>query len=229
MRKMWFFLKPIVYSYTFEYLFIIVGGLLFSFISGNKLIFNSEENIYKFIIIGSVIVTIPIVIYLYYKNKVVESKIKWNRLLLMGLLGLSFSLFYNMITIKFQTNDVIEINFVLLFLYLVIFAPLFEEFVFRYVALRKARENYSEKKAIVLVSLIFALMHSGLINMVYAFLIGVLLSYVYIKYKNIVYPIVFHIFANLMSVCISGFNIMALIISLIVLVVSFSFLKLSKE
>jgi len=225
MKKIWYFLKPIVYSYTVQYLFIIIGISIFSFVSNNVNIFNSEDYIYKYTVIGMVISTIPIVIYLYNKYKIKESKIKLNKLLLMVPLGLSISLFYNMLTIKFQMSATIDLNIILLVLYLVIFAPLFEEFVFRYIALRKARENFSDKKAIILVSIVFALMHSGILNIIYAFLIGVVLSYVYIKYKNIVYPLVLHISANLMSVCITDFNLIALVASLLVLVIMTIYLK----
>lgn len=225
MKKFWYSIKPVVYGYTVQYLLIIVGLIIYSFISGDTSILKNEENIYKYIIIGIIITTIPISIYLFKKYRVKEDKINFGKLLLMVPLGLSISLFYNMLTIKFQTGEVIDLNKVLLFLYLVIMAPLFEELLFRYVSLRIAKENYSEKGAVILTSLAFAFMHSGMINMIYAFIIGIVLCYAYIKNKNIMYPLVLHVSANLMSVLITEFSLIALIISFIILVILLIYLK----
>lgn len=225
MKKIWSFIKPIVYSYTLQYLFIFIGLLIYVFIKRDMNIFSSWDVMYKYIVIGIVITSIPICIYIFKRYKIKESKIHLSKMLLMIPLGLSMSLFYNMLTINFQVNVSTELNIYLLILYLVIVAPIFEEFVFRYLSLRMACDAYSKTKAIIYVSLAFALMHSGLINMIYAFLIGVLLSYVYLKYKNILYPIILHIAANLMSVCINKFNMVYLLISFIVLLLIIIYLR----
>lgn len=97
--------------------------------------------------------------------------------------------------------------------------PIFEEILFRYTALNKARERYTLWQSIIMISLVFALLHSGLINMIYAFILGLLVSYVYVNNGNILYPMVMHIAANGTSLFINNFNIYLLIISLIVIII----------
>lgn len=225
MKKLWYSLKTFVYSYTVQYIFLVVGLIIFFMISGRNMMLINDEDIYKYTVIGSGIAMIPISIYLYKKYKIKESKIKVNKLLLMIPLGLSISLFYNMLTLKLQTNQVLDLNFYLVFIYVVILAPIFEELVFRYITLRKAKEMYSEKRAVILVSLVFALMHDGIISIIYAFLIGLVFCYVYKKYKNILYPMVLHISANMMSMFITEFNLIALIVSFISLIIIVFYLK----
>jgi len=145
-------------------------------------------------------------------------------------LGIGTSLFYNMLTINFQPEQtLINLNIVILILYTVILGPIFEELVFRYVSLRKAKEVYKEKTAIIIISLIFALLHTGLINIIYAFIIGLLLSLIYKKYQNIIYPIIIHISANLTSIFIKDFNLILLIISIVLLLITYITLKKQKH
>ena len=227
MKKLWNSLKLIVYSYMAQYILIVFSLVLFAVISGNNEMFSDYDSIYEIAILGTVITSVLISIYLYRKYKTKGNRLRVSKLLLMIPLGMGISLFYNMLTINWLNNEVMEINKILLYSYIVIVGPVFEEIVFRYVGLKFAKKEYSEKKAIIIVSILFALLHSGIFNIIYAFLIGVILSYIYIKYKNIMYPILLHISANLMSLLITGFNAYALIISAIVLV--FMYIYLRKE
>ena len=174
---------------------------------------------------GIVFTSLPISYYLYKKYYVRENKISVKRIIIMVFLGLSVSLFYNMLTYNFQMNTNIEINKILLFLYIGIVGPIFEEFVFRYVSLKIALKNFSVIKSVLYISLVFSLLHSGLISMLYAFLISILLSYVYIKYNNIKYPIIIHISANIMSLCITSFNIFYLFISSLILIILLIYIR----
>ena len=226
MKKLWYSIKPIVYTYTIQYIGILISLIIYVMINNNKDILNNIDTIYKYAIIGVTLTIIPISIYLYQKYKIKEPQIELKKILPMIPLGLSISLFYNMLTINLQPDKlIIDINIIILILYMVILGPVFEELIFRYVALRKAKEQYSEKKAIIIISLVFALMHSGIINIIYAFLIGIILSIIYAKYKNILYPIVIHISANLMSIFITKFNLLALILSTICLTLTCIYLK----
>ena len=225
MKKLWNSIKMIVYSYTVKYIMVIVGISLYTTIIDNKHILSDADDMYGLSIVGMIITSIIIVIYLYKKYNKKEDKIKVNKILLMIPLGMFISLFYNMITISFMEVVVVDMNKIILYSYLIIVGPIFEEMVFRYIGLRNAKEEYSLKKAIIITSILFALLHSGLLNMIYAFLIGIVLSYVYVRYKNIMYPIVLHISANLMSVCITDFSLIALIISAIGLIILFLYFR----
>lgn len=226
MKKLWYSIKTIVYSYSIQYIAIFLAIIIYILLNGDKTILANIDAIYKFTIIGITITIIPLSIYLYKKYKIKEPKIELKKIIPMIPLGLSISLFYNMLTINLQPEKtLINLNLIVIILYTVIIGPIFEELVFRYIALRKAQEKYSIKNAIFIISITFALMHSGLINIIYAFIIGLILSYIYIKYKNIIYPIIVHISANLMSIFITEFNIIALIISSIFLVLTLIYIK----
>lgn len=225
MKKLWNSIKMIVYSYTIQYILIIVGIILFSIISGNSMILNDMDDMYELSVLGIIITSIPISIYLYKKYKNKDTKIKVSKLLLMIPLGMAISLFYNMLIINFMNEEIMDINKVLLYSYVVVIGPIFEEIVFRYIGINFAKKEYSLKKSIIIVSILFALLHSGIFNIIYAFLIGIVLSYIYVKYKNIMYPILLHISANLMSVCITEFNVNSLIISAIALVLIYLHLR----
>ena len=52
-------------------------------------------------------------------------------------------------------------------------------------------------------SAIFGIIHGNLVQFIYAFLIGMILSFVYEKFKNIWAPIILHAGANLLSVLLT--------------------------
>lgn len=81
-------------------------------------------------------------------------------------------------------------------LIIAIIAPIIEEIVFRKLLVDRLRP-YGEKLAIFFPALIFALAHGNLYQLFYAFLIGVVLSYIYAKTGKITYPIFIHMFVNL--------------------------------
>ena len=54
--------------------------------------------------------------------------------------------------------------------------------------------------AIVVSALFFGLFHLNVVQGLYAFIIGLLLAYVYEKYKSIWAPILFHVAANSVSI-----------------------------
>lgn len=77
-----------------------------------------------------------------------------------------------------------------------IIGPIFEELMFRKLFIDRLT-SYGEITAILFPSLIFALIHGNLYQFFYAFLLGVIFSYVYIKTGNILYSTGLHIFANM--------------------------------
>lgn len=61
------------------------------------------------------------------------------------------------------------------------------------------------KAAVIVSALFFGAFHGNLVQFVYAFIIGLMLAYVYEKFKTIWAPVIFHIGANLISVLITEF------------------------
>ena len=80
-----------------------------------------------------------------------------------------------------------------------ILAPIVEEFVFRYAII----EIYSNKKretAILISALMFGIAHFNLIQSTYAFVLGLVLGYLYYQEKNLLKPIIVHLIINSSSV-----------------------------
>jgi len=90
-----------------------------------------------------------------------------------------------------------------------------EEMFFRGVILNGFTENYSNKKSILINSLLFGIIHLNPWQFVTAFIIGLILAWVYINTKSIILCIYMHFFNNMMSLIalkykdvfpIKGFN-----------------------
>ena len=77
-----------------------------------------------------------------------------------------------------------------------IIGPIFEELMFRKLVIDRLTP-YGELTAILFPSLIFALFHSNLYQFFYAFFIGAIFSYIYLRTGKIIYTIALHIFVNL--------------------------------
>lgn len=87
----------------------------------------------------------------------------------------------------------------------VISAPILEELFFRGMIYKRLRDMINVKAAVVISALFFGAFHGNLVQFVYAFIIGLMLAYVYEKFKTIWAPVIFHIGANLISVLITEF------------------------
>lgn len=85
--------------------------------------------------------------------------------------------------------------FVLLLLGTGILVPIMEEITFRY-GIHRNIAKHSVVWAYIISALIFGLVHGNPIQMMYAAVIGILLSFVYQKTNNLWYPIIIHIAIN---------------------------------
>lgn len=81
-----------------------------------------------------------------------------------------------------------------------IIVPILEELLFRGIVYKRLRGYMKTEIAIVVSALFFGLFHLNVVQGLYAFIIGLLLAYVYEKYKSIWAPILFHIAANSVSI-----------------------------
>lgn len=80
-----------------------------------------------------------------------------------------------------------------------IIVPISEELLFRGVIFKRLREVVDFKKAMLLSAIIFGLIHSSFIQMIYAFVLALFLAYVYEKYGSFKAPVLLHISVNLIS------------------------------
>lgn len=82
-----------------------------------------------------------------------------------------------------------------MFLYAAVGAPIMEEIIFRGVVLRHL-EPYGKGFAIVMSAFAFGIFHGNLVQIPYAFLVGLVLGYVTVEY-NILWAMVLHMINNL--------------------------------
>ena len=80
-------------------------------------------------------------------------------------------------------------------LFLVVLAPLFEELVFRKYLIDRTR-IHGEKMAVFLSALTFGLFHMNLYQFFYAFMLGWLFAYIYIRTGKLRYPVIMHGIVN---------------------------------
>lgn len=78
-----------------------------------------------------------------------------------------------------------------------IIGPIYEELIFRKIILMRFRQ-YGDMVSIIVSSLFFSLFHCNISQFLFAFMIGLMLGYICIKYNRIVYSIIIHSFINIL-------------------------------
>lgn len=86
----------------------------------------------------------------------------------------------------------------LIFIGIVIIAPIFEELIFRKLMIDRL-SVYGDKMAIIFSSVAFGLMHGNLYQFFYAALLGALFGYVYTRTGNIKYTMIMHMIVNFLG------------------------------
>lgn len=118
--------------------------------------------------------------------------------------------------------------------YICILGPIFEELMFRGVILRTLA-RYNRTFAIIASSIVFGLMHLYLQQGTHAFIIGMVLAYISLKYESLSLTIILHIIHNTLTTIMPFFQlglsidfifrVLYLIIMLVWLVKNFKQLK----
>ncbi|MBO5212934.1 MAG: CPBP family intramembrane metalloprotease [Clostridia bacterium] len=80
-----------------------------------------------------------------------------------------------------------------------IIGPIAEELLFRGSVQRTLNTAFPKWVGIILSALIFALLHSSEIQIIYALLLGVLIGWIYARFQSIFPTIIFHILYNISS------------------------------
>lgn len=169
----------------------------------------------KSIILGTIILSLFEIIYIFIKLKSIKLSFKHNHFPYI-LLGISISIIYNMIIFKLGIKfDITSIPIIIDIIASGIIGPIFEEILFRYSLINKLSKFNNNTLCIILSSFIFAICHNNLITIIYAFIIGLFNSYYYIKKKDILVPIIIHISANVVSSFLFDFNSYILILGII--------------
>lgn len=80
----------------------------------------------------------------------------------------------------------------------VILAPIFEELLFRKAVIDRTAK-YGDGISMVFSGLLFGLFHGNFAQFAYSFFLGMFFGFIYLKTKNIMYPIILHILTNFMG------------------------------
>lgn len=81
--------------------------------------------------------------------------------------------------------------------------PVVEEIMFRGLIYNRMRNYAGAVPAILVSALYFAIYHMNVPQGIYAFMLGVLMAWVYYRFKTILAPILFHVSANAVSVVLT--------------------------
>ena len=145
-------------------------------------------------------------------------KIKPKKIIPIILLGISLCIFisYSFSFIPFpeswtssyaeNVGVLSEGNFVVSLIATIILAPIAEEIVFRGLIYRNLKKGMPILVAGFISSLIFGISHTGIIWMIYAFLIGIFFVWIYEKFNSILGSIIVHMVFNLLGTFIDEFN-----------------------
>ena len=205
-------LKEIVVVYILQYIVILGSSYIYLSIDpkGDVTGFLTTMG-YILLILFDIIVAI----YLYLRNKRKEKKVKVTDYFPVVYLGIGMAVALNMLIFLFNlNNEMADLNIYLAILSSGIIGPILEEMLFRYVFLNRLRNFFTTRNAILLSSLVFALLHGNIITMIYAFIMGFIFAYVYVKYDNIKVSIMCHISANTIVIFLTSFNIWILLLGL---------------
>lgn len=217
LKKLFFSLSEVFIMVAMQYLLLIIAILIFG------------KN--KSIIIGTIILSIFEIIYIIFKYKKKKIIVLKDNYFPYILLGISFSIIYNMIVfllgVKFTFDN--SIPLIINIISSCFIGPIFEEVLFRYSLISKLLKFNNKTGAIIISIIIFCLCHNNINNMIFALILGSFNSILYVKRRNILIPICIHIFANLISTFLFEFNIIIFILGIILLVISILMLKLKKH
>ncbi|VYU53531.1 CAAX amino terminal protease self- immunity [Clostridium tertium] len=98
----------------------------------------------------------------------------------------------------FPSDEIIKLEYesYMYFIWAIIFAPIIEEIIFRQGLYGLLKKKISLKKAMVIASIIFGVIHIQPITIIFAFFAGYNCCLIYEKYKTIIAPIIFHSVCN---------------------------------
>lgn len=225
------YIKKLLKSLIPLYILILLNPILLFIIASVYATYNID-NLTNFINnYGGIILILTNITYIIYIIK--KHRIKVNKYNLIDnypkiYLFISIPLFLNSLILLINNQKIPTINIYIALFGSVIIGPILEELIFRYLIYNNLNKFNNKNTSIILSSLIFALVHNGFINIVYAFIIGTILTIIYSKNKNIKEVIILHMVANLMSLLIKQYNPVILISSFLCLIFSLYIIKMNK-
>ncbi|WP_010238089.1 CPBP family intramembrane glutamic endopeptidase [Clostridium arbusti] len=246
----------LIIYYAFQILFFAIVGInaIFKGFSSNN---EMQEYVYKntgYILIISMILSL--IIYFFMLRKKQKNifqmcnfrNIGVKNVLFILVICVSFSALLSGVVeyvIKFfpsynETSKMINMSMtsILGILAVLIFAPIFEEILFRGMILSEIRNNINIIAAVIIQGILFGLYHMDKFQSIYTAILGILLGLLCVKTKSVVGSIIAHITFNICGtllfpylVGVSGkFAFLYIIAGAIIFVISiFSFIRFNKR
>ena len=204
--------KEIIITYLLSYFIILISCLIYTCLGHQDLTkFINTYCIY--ILLTYYLLTI---LYLFKKNYIKEKKLSIKKYFSLISIGISIACFMNMLIYKIiPPQETSTIALPIAFLSSGLIGPIYEEILFRYLFFNRLKKYFSKKKAILITTLIFALIHLSSIKIIYAFFLGLILTISYEKYQTILAPVLIHIFANSIVLFLNEYNTYILLLSII--------------
>ena len=113
-----------------------------------------------------------------------------------------------------------------------VIAPIVEEIVFRALVYGKLKKGMPKVVAAIISALLFAFMHGNIIWGIYTFILGIILVWIYEKFKSLTANIIVHFSFNLVGVIFGNIKMVPDIIlyimpviSLIILYINFVWIR----
>lgn len=211
-------MKDIIIVMVIQYSLIFGIGILYMILNGEDLMsFYINDG---YIILTFIYAILVMTLLNRYREK--EKSLPLKDYYGAVLFGISLACFLNMLIFKLgQSNEIIEVNKILLFISSGILGPIMEELLFRKKLLTELLMFNNKYVSILLSSFIFSFLHNGMITMLYAFILGIVFGIFYIKYKNVKLTIFMHMAANIIVIYLTRYNTLILILSIIGLLISY--------
>ncbi len=189
-----------------QYLYIsIITVIVFPFYKGDIDSYIASSLFKNTSIVATILFTV-IFIFILRKFTNKDKKIYFEKILLLFALGVLLSLSVHMI--RLIIGNINHENFSLLVLSTTgILGPIFEEYLYRGKVYSILKEKFKNKHAMIITTALFALSHSGIGNILYAFLIGSILIIIYDKTNSLKATSAFHIGTNVMALLFVNFCI----------------------
>lgn len=164
-------------------------------------------------LISDLLITIPVVLFSKKKKDKIIKKIQINKFFIIVLLSLGLNIIIDLL-LNFVPSDILSsyqklmsvtdgMSFWQQLIIIGILAPIVEELLFRYAFIRPFR-NYKPKLlkcsgvtvGIVLSAISFGIAHGNIVQSSYAFVLGLILGYIYTRDFNLSESILMHITIN---------------------------------
>lgn len=221
---------PIIFiigQFLIQYIFILLFSLTEKGnMSESEFINYMESTTYKIkltnyinsntlLIVGILfLIFFPILYKKYKKYKKAESKLKNSNIIEPILYGITISLLYNIfiyyLNAMFNFTNRYTMSDVSLIVQLVssgIIGPTLEELLFRGIIYNKLKEFNSTKVSALICGFIFGIIHSNIIDGLYAFLVNFVFIHLYEKYNSLKMSIIMHMSLNITIILMLGFII----------------------